>query len=197
MPRVRLFGWRFRFAIFPTLSMIRAFFQTHSLTGDSDDLRRRIVSFPANIKTVPRLNDRDTSNLFISDRSREGTRLCAKYIDTELLPPDFPAQRFIPEIAAKLKFTMYRCFQLRRIFIGVKSLTNTRNKIMWRQPPQKKRSIRFEDRIWTTYERVCNYDDTLRVTIIIIRTPPRWYELKNFDKFYFEYLTLEITNLAN
>ena len=137
MPRVRLFGWRFRFAIFPTLSMIRAFFQTHSLTGDSDDLRRRIVSFPANIKTVPRLNDRDTSNLFISDRSREGTRLCAKYIDTELLPPDFPAQRFIPEIAAKLKFTMYRCFQLRRIFIGVKSLTNTRNKIMWRQPPQK------------------------------------------------------------
>lgn len=144
--------------------MIRAFFQTHSLTGDSDDLRRRIVFFPANIKTVRRLNDRDTSNLFISDRSREDTRLCAKYIDTELLPPpppDFPAERFIPEIAAKLKFTMYRCFQLGRIFIGVKSLTNTRNKITRRQPSPKKRSIRFEHRISTTYERVCNYDNTL------------------------------------
>lgn len=178
MPLVTLFGWRFRFAIFPTLSMIRAFFQTHSLAGDSDDLRRRIVFFPANIKTVPRLNDRDTSNLFISDRSREDTRLCARYIDTELLPPDFTAERFIPEIAAKLKFTMYRCFQLRRIFIGVKSLTNTRNKIVWRQlpPPKKKRSIRFEYRIWTTYERCnyCNYDNTLRATIIIIiRTPTR------------------------
>lgn len=67
--------------------MIRAFFQTHSLTGDSDDLLRRIVFFSANIKTVRRFNDRDTSNLFISDRSREDTRLCAKYIDTELLPP--------------------------------------------------------------------------------------------------------------
>lgn len=76
-------------------------------------------------------------------------------------PPDFPAERFIPEIAAKLKFTMYRCFQLGRIFIGVKSLTNTRNKIMRRQPPAKKRSTRFEYRISTTYERVCNYDNTL------------------------------------
>lgn len=173
MPRVTLFGRRFRFAIFPTLSMIRAFFQTHSLTGDSDDLRRRIVFFPANIKTVRRLNDRDTSNLFISSSRRHSImREIYRYRTSS---PDFPAEPFIPEIAAKLKFTMYRCFQLRRIFIGVKSLTNTRNKITRRQPSPKKRSIRFEYRISTTYERACNYDNTLRVTIIIIiiQTPTR------------------------